>query len=327
VRADLARAAELVPTLLPALQTTWAEAWTWRVLETDWTETQLAVLGLGPGARNLGAVAKLARSPGAAASLRRQADVLEHLLGLPGAAGLQPLLPVPFVRGDVLGHTYLVERALPGRVMLALMSQPVARARACSAALEAIHLLHRETARQVTVDDAHLAQWVLRPLDALETSIGLDEPLARLGQELRRAVYGRSLRVSWVHGDFWPGNVLVSPDGSTLTGIVDWDLAAPDELPMHDMLNMLLSVQSWTEGRELGELVRAHLEDLSDGHGPDGRQASDLVWAWLGDDLSERTCLLLYWLRFVTTHLSNCPWRARDRRWLATNVRSVLGLV
>jgi len=323
----VARACELLPALVPALQTTWTEASTWRVLDADWTETQLAVLGLGPDADNRLAVAKLARGDGAAASLRRQSDVLEHLLGMPGAGALQPLLPVPFVHGDVRGHTYLVERALPGRVMLALMSQPVTRGRACSAALEAIHLLHRETARQVTVDEARLGQWVLQPLDALRTSVGLDEPLARLGQELRRAVYGRSLRVSWIHGDFWPGNVLVSPEGNALTGIVDWDLAAPDELPMHDMLNMLLSVQSWTDGRELGELVRAHLEDLADGHGPDGGQASDLVWAWLGDDLSERTCLLLYWLRFVTTHISNCPWRARDRRWMATNVRSVLGLV
>jgi hypothetical protein len=96
---------------------------------------------------------------------------------------------------------------------------------------------------------------------------------------------------------------------------------------MHDMLNMLLSVQSWTEGRELGELVRAHLENLAAGHAPDRVPVSDLVWAWLGDDLSERTCLLLYWLRFVTTHLSNCPWRARDRRWMARNVGSVLGFV
>jgi aminoglycoside phosphotransferase (APT) family kinase protein len=285
------------------------------------------VLALGPDADDRRVIAKLARRPGAAAGLRRQTEVLEHLLELPDAGMLRPLLPVPFVRGDLRGHTYLVERALPGRVMLALMSQPAARSRACSAALEAIHLLHRETARQVMVDEAHLSHWILQPLDALRTMVGLDQPLARLGQELCRAVCGRSLRVSWIHGDFWPGNVLVSPEGTRLTGIVDWDLASADELPMHDMLNMLLSVQSWTEGRELGELVRAHLENLAAGHAPDRVPVSDLVWAWLGDDLSERTCLLLYWLRFVTTHLSNCPWRARDRRWMARNVGSVLGFV
>jgi len=45
---------------------------------------------------------------------------------------------------------------------------------------------------------------------------------------------GRTLTVSWVHGDFTPGNILVTPDGTSVTGIIDWDHSASKELPQLD---------------------------------------------------------------------------------------------
>ena len=40
-------------------------------------------------------------------------------------------------------------------------------------------------------------------------------------------------------------------------------------------------------------------------------------------NVTERTMLLLYWLRFIVTYLRKCPERAHDNRWMHGNVERV----
>jgi aminoglycoside phosphotransferase (APT) family kinase protein len=128
--------------------------------------------------------------------------------------------------------------------------------------------------------------------------------------------------VSWIHGDFWPGNLLVAEDGMTLTGIVDWDLAENGELPMHDVLNLLMATQQFVKRRGLGDIVRGRLNGAP---WPSEIQAilEEARYA-MPADVPERALLLLFWLRFIATYLRKCPDRARDEWWMNTNVERVL---
>jgi aminoglycoside phosphotransferase (APT) family kinase protein len=114
---------------------------------------------------------------------------------------------------------------------------------------------------------------------------------------------------SWIHGDFWTGNVL-TVDGQ-VSGVIDWDLASDDELPSHDLLNLLIHARWTAEHRELADVVLALL------HEPDW---SETERALLGPPaVEERTALLLYWLRHVAAvgvqQLSYVPHSVLVWRW------------
>jgi hypothetical protein len=147
--------------------------------------------------------------------------------------------------------------------------------------------------------------------------------VGKLGTELHSVLEGRSLELGWVHGDFWTNNVLVASEG-TVTGIVDWERAAPDELPFHDLLQLVLhSPRLETSQRDLGGTVRWLLAG--------GALAVD-EWSLLQstscpfsmDAEGLRPMLLLYWLRYVATYLAKVPSQARNPWWVRRNISEML---
>jgi aminoglycoside phosphotransferase (APT) family kinase protein len=125
---------------------------------------------------------------------------------------------------------------------------------------------------------------------------------------LHERLEGLTLSVGWVHGDFSPGNVLV--DGGRVCGIVDWDQAIPDGLPVLDLLQFMLASRSG----ELGAAIASFR--------PTGAER-DL----LADHAVELdAAVLLCWLRHVGANLEKSGRYASNRRWLEANVKAVLAL-
>ncbi|MFN8567188.1 MAG: aminoglycoside phosphotransferase family protein [Kouleothrix sp.] len=75
---------------------------------------------------------------------------------------------------------------------------------------------------------------------------------------LRRRLIGSELPFGWVHGDFWPGNLLVRPAGE-LSGIIDWDRALPGQLPLLDILHLFAYMRKMHRHIELGEAIVEYL--------------------------------------------------------------------
>jgi aminoglycoside phosphotransferase (APT) family kinase protein len=199
-----------------------------------------------------------------------------------------------------------------------------------AAAGAAIAQLHCRTARTVVVDDRRRERWIDRPLHMIRRVYALHPHgrryralIRRLQRELHAELAGRTLPVCWIHGDFWLGNVLVAADGVTLTGIVDWDLAAADELPMHDLVHLLLYTRGLVQQRDLGEIVRALLEgEQWTAHERSLLEAAER--ALPGSVVGERAMLLLSWLRHVTGNLAKSSRYRRNVLWLSRNVDAVL---
>ena len=191
--------------------------------------------------------------------------------------------------------------------------------------------IHRQTASTLMIDRTLLESWVDQPLAAIRRLVApaapaghFDRSLQGIAHGLHNALLGRTVQLSWIHGDFWVSNLLVTAGGDRLTGIVDWDQAAPEELPAHDLLQLLIQTRRLLARQpEIREVMR---NLLTGGAWTPGEcrviQAADLPA--LADSDDRRVMLLLFWLRYLANYLAQYPARGRDRRWVDRNIWDVL---
>ena len=206
---------------------------------------KVTVLLFPPGAARPAYVAKVPTTDTAARSVEREAAQLAEV-------GTRPLGPVgttiPKVVAIVehLGRPVLVMTAMPGQSMLAAYHswRHTARREAVAADFAAagdwLAGLHRATAES---GQASLAQM----LDGVG---GVDRPPVRRPARNRggpgRArphcadrLAGHRTPQSVVHGDFWPGNLMV--DRGRVLGVIDWEAARPAGSPVGDLARFATS--------------------------------------------------------------------------------------
>jgi aminoglycoside phosphotransferase (APT) family kinase protein len=332
-RRRAAVATNLLPSILPTitpLPDTPPPA-TWTVHRIAATDSDKTVITIGPSGRPPAALLKLASTDDCAMmSLRQQVHMLAMLHADRRLAEWRALLPTLLAVSEIEGRAYMVEQLLPGREATGVLSSPTARARMQVAAAAAIGELHRLTAASVVVDTGMLERWIDAPLQVvrhvtatLPRAAGNERAIERLATELREALAGRTLSVCTVHGDFTPRNILVTPDGATLTGIVDWELAAQEDLPLLDLLLLLLSVRTIVHRCELGNIVRALLDGADWTHHERALVEAAEV-ALPGDAVGMRALVLLCWLRYVTVSLRKSQYFAGHRLWMMKNIEAVL---
>jgi aminoglycoside phosphotransferase (APT) family kinase protein len=297
------------------------------------TSTGSAIIKLGTGRGELCVVVKLAMTPAAADALTRETAIMTALHRQAALSEWCELLPRALVTGERRGHAYRIDSALDGSAPPARSLNTNASGSLLAAAADAITALHAATAAVVRVDSAALERWVDAPLREL-TKPGLTGPAARLRlehlrAELYEALEGRRFSAGWIHGDYWLGNLLVSPGvpAPVISGIVDWEAAAPGELPLHDLLHLIVSTQRLRTGAELGRIIRDRLGDY--GWTSEERLLVERHACRDADELSPRHALLLYWLRHLAVHVRQqgpAPgWRFRW--WQQRNLLPVLGLL
>jgi aminoglycoside phosphotransferase (APT) family kinase protein len=296
----------------------------WHTESVTLSGTSVAVAVVGCRRTGRRRVVKLPCTTVGAESLRRQADVLTVLHRDPRLAGWRRVVPRHLGQGELMGHRYWVENAVPGTSVTGAERPAYGHDAVLAAAVRLIEDLHARTGEERILDGTDLEEWVGQPLRRLATSrvIGGHHEkyrpvLERIRGELSAALTDRPVRTSWIHGDFWPANLLVS--GMAVTGVVDWDRARPHQLPLHDLLHLHVFARRAADGCELGDvLVRALRRGLGEAIGvPD-----ESLHRWL-DGLPERPAILLYWLRHISLFIESED-HGDDRLWLRRNVHNVL---
>ena len=266
-------------------------------------------------------VVKLPRSAEGMAALCRQDQVFADLHSDVRLAGWPGMPPRCLGRGEVAGQAYWVEDALPGT--------PVTRVTlrgpgVLPAATRLVAGLHARTGARCPLTERLARSHVedrIRRVAAHPAAGGTHAAvLNRLGAEVTTALTGRTTRTCWIHGDFWPGNLLADRD--TVTGVVDWDRAGPAELPLHDLLHLHVLARRMQTGAELGDLV---VRCLHGGVAATVGVPAGQVDGWF-DGVPERIAVLLYWLRHVSLFIDS-EGHSDNPRWLRANVERVLGHV
>ncbi|HUS16382.1 MAG TPA: aminoglycoside phosphotransferase family protein, partial [Chloroflexia bacterium] len=273
-------------------------------------------------------VLKLPHTPQGVASLRRQERALAALHADARLAGWTARVAETVATGTISGRFYLVETALRGRAAIPARLDPATRDALLTAAAAAIGTLHTRTAAAVQVDAVRLARWVDAPLQVLGGVVArlpagrvYRAALRRLRAELHATLAGRTLATSRIHGDFWPGNLLVA--GRQVTGIVDWERAGADELPLHDLLHLLLFTRQQIYGHDEADVIAALGKGIC-WSATDRALLRAAQRALPGDLLAERPMALLYWLRHMAATLTLLPEYGRNRAYLLSHVEPVL---
>ena len=291
----------------------------WVVLRQALSGTQVVVIMVGPPGGEPAAVVKVPATADGVASQAREAAVLEAL-----AASAPPFrIPRRLAHGLVDGHAFVAEEAIPGVPGDGLMTGAAANERLASAAAAAVTQWHAATGERAVVDAALLGRWVDERLALVAPAVREPALLERLGAVLRGAWEGREVGVCWVHGDFWPANVLFEPVTLGVAGVIDWEWAAPRELPAQDLCYLLIQARMRATGRELGPVVAALLE----GAAWTGPELAILEGAGVvapGEAGPGRDVLLLVWLRHVAYNLLQHPGDARNWLWTSRNLEPVL---
>jgi aminoglycoside phosphotransferase (APT) family kinase protein len=292
------------------------------------TSTGVVVLAVAAPGEQVRAVVKVATTRASIAGVEREEHALAALHNDDRLGDWRRLVPVVRASGMLDGCRYRVDTALRGHPPLDRVGDHGGRLRMVESASEAIHTLHRASAVVVNGDDDLAGRWIDEPIADLLAhggSGGLEAKLRALRDELHAALAGGRFLAGWIHGDYWLGNVLFDDGTAAPQGIVDWDAAAPRDLPVIDLLHLLLYTRRLASGRELGEIVSEHLRGAR--WPPDDRRLLDAYGVWCHEgSLSSRDLLLLYWLRHVAHHTRQQGQRRSlaYQRWRHTNVRSVL---
>jgi Phosphotransferase enzyme family len=289
------------------------------------------VMLVGPPREPPEVIVKVAGGPGGDLALEHEKGALSAFGGDTRLERLYGVLPVVRGEGVLDGRRYLVESVVPGVEADEALRRRVGTRQMLAAAASAIAAFHGATRSEaVALDDHALKRLVDDPVAVLEQVMAYrpragahSEALARLADAAHRGIAGKAVARSWVHGDYVPANIFVTPDAGRVTGIVDWELADPDGLPQLDMVHLLLSTRVLVRRRELGQIVRELLIEprLDDGE----RAALDLGWQGLpGDVLDLRSLILVCWLHVVSSTLVRADRYVRSRLWVKLNVEGVL---
>lgn len=276
------------------------------------------------------AVVKLARHDHAQSNLEGETATLLALQADARIGDWRRFLPQVLAAGEAEDMVYRVERMLPGTPGTSVLARQGTLPRLRAAAATTIAELHQQTASTIPIDAARLEPWIDDPTDTLlELSesrpswAGYRPAIERMRAELREKLLGRSLALSWVHGDYWPANILVTHDAGTVTGIIDWDFAEAEGLPHLDLMHLFLSMRMIEQRQELGAVVRSLLNDADW-----TSQESDLLkatWATLpGERIGTRELLLLTWLRHVDRTRTKARRFGGPLLWESQNIERVL---
>jgi hypothetical protein len=287
-----------------------------------------AMAMLGHPGQSPSLIVKIGHDLDARAGLDREATMLRALRSDERLGQWRDLLPLECARGEWRGFGYVVERALPGRSALHLFLDPAMREQLQTNVVEVISTLHQRTASVITVDEPALDRWIGTPISLIRRLASRRQwavpSVARLDSlelELRASLLGRKATTCWVHGDFWPGNLLVATDGLAVTGIVDWDMGATDDLPEVDLLHCLIYSRRLVMRLELGDV----LQPLLAGTPWTAHERTVLEHASSGNEqVGQRTLLLVYWLRHVAANLVQSGSYTHNLLWLRRNVEGVL---
>jgi hypothetical protein len=228
---------------------------TWRAEGGSFTVAVVDDCSAGPRL-----VAHVGSGPSAARAATGEARALETFGASAQAAGAT--VPRPLASFDLRGIPVLVETGVPGRVAATTLSERPGEARAVLERVLAWLLRwNRTTGAPATLTAALLADEVLEPARLVGPALPSGDAYVRRLQHLCDDAAGVPVTLAAAHDDLTAMNVLLTRNGSL--GIVDWETARADALPLVDFFYTV--VDAFTASERYLDRARAFADCFSVG--------------------------------------------------------------
>jgi phosphotransferase family enzyme/methyltransferase family protein len=145
------------------------------------------------------------------------------------------------------GQAYWVESWIDGIPATSYSWRAAWKRKVAESALHFLIDLHQSTSKPTEIHRELFDDLLQAPVAGVEETIREFEPgfeLKPLVEALWRVFGGRQIPLVRTHGDFWPGNILVSTEGQ-LSGVLDWGLSMKQGWPMLDLLHLIAFQHKW----------------------------------------------------------------------------------
>lgn len=173
-------------------------------------------------------VMKITRSSSFGFKVEREHAALEQVVR---DDRLRAVVPHPHYQGDFAGQSFLIQEGLAGTSLFRLLSAKGLNRLTRRLIGEAVDLLVQINSLPTTVDSS--------PELPSDTELALDE-VERERLSERRHELAAATNSYFLHGDFWPRNLLVA--GDRISGIVDWEFAVPAAPLPSDIVWLLVNL-------------------------------------------------------------------------------------
>ncbi|MEW6003089.1 MAG: phosphotransferase, partial [Nitrospirota bacterium] len=163
-------------------------------------------------------------------------------------------IPQPLEEGIYMNQPFFVETKLNG---VAIDDPGSIFEQTFHDAIDFIIDLHQKTARRYKVDNALFDRLFLSYLKSFRDLLNKTvlNGSASLDTYLRKKLYGEEIPLVLQHGDLKLENILLDPETAAINGIIDWDLAELNGLPLLDIFHLLASRRRVLERRGLEDII------------------------------------------------------------------------
>ncbi|MBR9912439.1 MAG: phosphotransferase [Gammaproteobacteria bacterium] len=204
--------------------------------------------------KNERAILKVMLSAGSAGSTLNQRKSLVEFVSMYSWAS--PLLPTLIDGGEYLGITYSLDSKVQGVSGNELVQSKEAVSCMSLAVAAFLKKLTDINTKLTQIDESYFENHVGKFVTRIEsTSLMQEKPIQELGEVLRSKLIGKTIPTGFAHGDLNAKNVLFDESEYKLTGVIDWDSATYDELPLRDLIHFLVSIFRYRDDITYGSAI------------------------------------------------------------------------
>jgi hypothetical protein len=191
--------------------------------------------------------------------LHKQFEMLSHLQrrdvwhrfeSLPKTAPAQPQKAFPRIlgRGKFEGQAYFLESRVKGVPLGRLQVPREAFHKVCDTLFLFWHQVQACCGAPVQIDRGKFAELIQQPLARLAEWAQPPQPYQEILRKLEDFFAGhfgeQRIFLGLVHGDFSTKNILANPKNFELSGIIDWDMATLQSIPLLDVLHFFVRLDA-----------------------------------------------------------------------------------
>lgn len=250
-------------------------------------------------------------------------EMLESLVDTKIASSV----PLFLYKGHVGSQAYYCEERLSGYAIdipISKMNKLVMKA------AEFLTSFHKETAKAVTIDEKNFKTLFANEFDRLLSHIDNEyiSKVEELKAIIKKKMISRCFKTVWAHGDYNIENALFDTKAWHLQGVIDWDLAQKEGLPLIDIIYLLLYKNSLLTKKSMAKTFKERFLERNFAY-----QEKVLIHKYLNSIaiLEEflDPLLIMFWVNHVSKryhdHLVKCS--TRNTAWMRENVYDVIDMI